>query len=368
MSTIPFFLFILLITIGHYFSYLLIINAFPKLKKRKIIVLLFLILITVMFLASFICLNFFQNIWLMITYFLFAVLFGLLTQLMFFGGLFFIRKMVLKFWSFARRNCIFPDPKSPARFLLVFVVIFFLLGTYNAFFPRVKTIVLPAFSEKTKGRSFVHLSDLHLGAIYRPAWLQMITEKVNRLEADFVVISGDLFDGTDKNLSEFIAPLSLFTKPTIFVSGNHDSYIFASEVEKVIKDAGLIDLNDKALELSGIELVGFAYLGDDDENNLPPNIENLDLEEKRTPRIIINHVPVKQAEAYDLRADLMLMGHAHRGQIFPFSLVTKLTYASYAYGLSSYQEMITYTSAGTGTWGPPLRTLFPGEIILFKFE
>lgn len=366
MSVLPIFLFFSLVIIGHYFAQLLLANAFPSLKKRKIVVILVLVLITVMFLNTLVLLNRFQTSFLMSTHFVSAVLFGLLTQLMFFGFLFFIRKMIIKLWPFVKRNCILPDPKSAARLLLICAGIFFLLGTYNAFFPRLKTIILPAFSEELKGKSFVQLSDLHLGAIYRPAWQQRISKRVNSLAPDFIIISGDLFDGSDQSLSEYVESLDLLEQTTIFVPGNHDSYVFGSEVEEIVKEAGLVYLSDRALEVAGIEIIGLNYLSNK-ESNLDREIENL-AAEKTKPRIVVNHVPVDQAEAYNLKADLMLMGHVHRGQIFPFSLATSLIYGRYAYGLSSYQEMITYTSAGTGTWGPPLRTLFPGEIILFKFE
>jgi uncharacterized protein len=366
MSILPFFLFFLLVIVGHYFAYFLLVKALPALGKRKLILVLSLSFITFAFLASLILLNRFQNSFLMSSYVFFAVLFGLLTQFMLFGALFFLRDLTLKAWPFARRNCILPDPKSSARLLLILAIILFILGSYNAFFPKVKTIVLPAFNEEIKGKSFVHLSDLHLGAVYRPAWQKMIANKVNKLEADFIIISGDLFDGSDRELSEFIESLALLNKTTIFVPGNHDSYIFGDEVENTIRKAGLVYLVDQAIKVSDMEIVGFDYISNKD-SNVRREIESLETE-KINPRIVINHVPVDQAEAHDLEADLMLMGHAHRGQIFPFSLATRLIYGQYAYGLSNYGDMITYTSAGTGTWGPPLRTLFPGEIILFKFE
>jgi predicted MPP superfamily phosphohydrolase len=366
MSILPFFLFLTLVIAGHYFAYLLLINAFSKLKSRRVLVILALSLVTVLFISSLILLYRFQNNFLMPAYLTLAVSFGLLTQLMIFGFLFFARKMILNFCPFAKRNCILPDPKSAARLMLIFAASLFLLGTYNAFFPKVKTITLKAFSEEIKGKSFVHLSDLHLGAVYRPSWQKMISQKVNALEADFVIISGDLFDGSDSSLSEFVAPLSSFSKTTIFVPGNHDSYIFGAEVEETVKKAGLIYLVDEAFELPDFEVVGFNYVSNK-ESDMRREIEGLK-EEKLKYRIVINHVPVDQAEANALGADLMLMGHAHRGQIFPFSLATRLIYGHYAHGLSNYNDMTTYTSAGTGTWGPPLRTLFPGEIILFKFE
>ena len=64
--------------------------------------------------------------------------------------------------------------------------------------------------------------------------------------------------------------------------------------------------------------------------------------------------------------DLQLSGHAHRGQIFPFSLITHLVYPmqSGLYKLSNGGSL--YTSRGTGTWGPPMRFLSPPEVTIIE--
>ena len=60
--------------------------------------------------------------------------------------------------------------------------------------------------------------------------------------------------------------------------------------------------------------------------------------------------------------DLQLSGHVHRGQIFPFSILTKLYYPVHA-GFSSLElGSRLYVSRGAGTWGPPIRFLSPPEI------
>jgi len=64
--------------------------------------------------------------------------------------------------------------------------------------------------------------------------------------------------------------------------------------------------------------------------------------------------------------DLQLSGHVHQGQIFPFSLVTRLLYPRGS-GLATLAGGgALYVSRGTGTWGPPLRFLAPPEITVIE--
>ena len=52
--------------------------------------------------------------------------------------------------------------------------------------------------------------------------------------------------------------------------------------------------------------------------------------------------------------DLQLSGHTHAGQFFPWTYVIHLVHA-HAAGLSRRGRLWVYVSAGTGTWGPPVR-------------
>jgi predicted MPP superfamily phosphohydrolase len=53
--------------------------------------------------------------------------------------------------------------------------------------------------------------------------------------------------------------------------------------------------------------------------------------------------------------DLQLSGHTHAGQFFPWTLAVRLVHAPHVAGLSREGAMQVYVSAGTGTWGPPVR-------------
>ncbi len=80
--------------------------------------------------------------------------------------------------------------------------------------------------------------------------------------------------------------------------------------------------------------------------------------------ILLKHRPRVGRHAEGL-FDLQLSGHAHRGQIFPFNLITAIPYPMQdgLYTLAEGSRL--YTSRGTGTWGPPMRVFAPPEITVF---
>jgi len=341
---------LLLFILSHYFAGQLIYNTF-SFKKRKYLAYLIPFLVTFFFIFNVVLINYINKSFFDFIYIISAVLFGFLTQMLIFGAIFYFAKFIV-----AKRKLL-------AKILFSLVVFMFLLGTYNAFFPRVKRIEINNLNNFKDSIRIVHLSDLHLGLTYQTNYLKKLAIKVNALEADIVVISGDLFDGNDSEIKKFIPALKSFNNPIVFVPGNHDHYIDENLLTSIVLEAGLHELKNEAYNIKGVEFIGFDYLNDTD-SDIRREIDNLSAN-KQNLRVVINHVPVDQAEAHALKADLMLSGHAHRGQISPFSLFVRYLYGDFSYGLSDYKGMITYTSAGVGTFGPPLRTLFPGEIVVF---
>ncbi|PKM89413.1 hypothetical protein CVU83_00125 [Candidatus Falkowbacteria bacterium HGW-Falkowbacteria-2] len=366
MMILSFLVFLSLVILGHYFAWKLVLQAFPRLVRYKGWLLAFFIVISVFFLSVFIIMRGEGGNLIHALYTISATMFGLLTQLMLLGAIYWLVFAIIKKVRSKYQEKLLDKQRLIAIITFSLAVALFILGTYNAYNPRVKTITLSGWPAELSGKSFVQLSDLHIGSVYRPAWLVRVANIVNELEPDFTVISGDLIDGSDRQLSEFVPALQSFEAPLIFTPGNHDYYVYDGEMERLVEEGDMILLSDEATVVENIEVIGFNYLARD-HSDLRRDIENI-REEADLPRIVLNHVPVDQAEASDLGAKLMLSGHTHRGQIFPISFMTWLMYGRFSYGLETYKEMLTYTSAGTGTWGPPLRTLGQGEIILFRFE
>ena len=79
--------------------------------------------------------------------------------------------------------------------------------------------------------------------------------------------------------------------------------------------------------------------------------------------LLLKHQPVV-LKGSPLLFDLQLSGHTHKGQIFPFTLLTRL---SFTFNSGRYQltdGAILYVSRGSGTWGPPMRLMAPPEITI----
>jgi predicted MPP superfamily phosphohydrolase len=60
--------------------------------------------------------------------------------------------------------------------------------------------------------------------------------------------------------------------------------------------------------------------------------------------------------------NLMLAGHTHGGQIWPFNYLVRLFYPLIG-GQYEVGKMPVIVSRGTGTWGPRMRLWRPGEIL-----
>ena len=67
------------------------------------------------------------------------------------------------------------------------------------------------------------------------------------------------------------------------------------------------------------------------------------------------------------KANLMLSGHTHNGQIFPFNLIVKLKFPQ-NYGLYQNNNNHLYVSSGSATWGPKIRIGSNNEIIHIELK
>lgn len=232
--------------------------------------------------------------------------------------------------------------------------------------PKLKAVAVN--SHKTRRMlSIVHLSDLHLGVLTSPKWLARVIQQVNSLEADLVVITGDMVDDSFDAVKRFApAMASIRAKCGVYaVSGNHEYYQGIVNFHKFCAAAGITVVDNKLVAVAeGINVLGLDDKLARAETGIAAKISELLLGDGKVKdyNILLVHQPLGFKETARQGIDLQLSGHTHRGQIFPFNLLVPFFYR-YAYGLHKLADSYIYTSSGTGTWGPPMRLGSSSEIV-----
>ena len=228
-----------------------------------------------------------------------------------------------------------------------------------------------------KGKIIVQLSDIHLGQIHGVGDLQNLAAQSNAQNPDLILITGDLFDGMDGELNNFVKPLnSLRAKRGVFfVTGNHETYLGLDKTLAVLKQTRIKILNNETVNLEGLQIVGINYAereeagGSSGKLARKTNFINASKGFDRTkPGILMHHTPINLEQAKAAGIALQLSGHTHKGQLWPFGLITRLIYGKYHYGLHAMGDFQIYTTNGAGTWGPPLRTGNTPEIPVFRLQ
>lgn len=233
------------------------------------------------------------------------------------------------------------------------------------------TIPLPRLREKKR---IALISDVHIGHTLKRDFLARIVERINTLDADIVVIVGDLVDDHIDRITQEFAPLdSIQSKEGVFyVNGNHEYYHDIKPIMRFLRSTSVRVLANESVELSGFNLAGVNDLA-----GLRFGIEEPDLQRAkqnlnpRKPSILLAHQP-KFSRRYDVSDfDLVLSGHTHAGQVFPMSVFVWLD-QHYVHGLYSLENPSNaktqkktklYVSSGAGFWGPSFRFLAPSEIV-----
>ena len=211
----------------------------------------------------------------------------------------------------------------------------------------------------------VAMSDLHLGSLIGKRWLAARVAQVREQRPDLVVFLGDLFEGHGQLEEELVSVLRGIYAPlgVWAVTGNHEFHGGSSSM-RLFDQAGIQLLRNRWIELRP----GFVLSGVDDLTAQHRSGHDGDLISQalsgRPPgaTILLSHTPWQTEKAARAGADLMLCGHTHGGQLWPFNYLVSRTYPLLA-GRYEVDGMPVIVTRGTGTWGPRMRLWQPGEIL-----
>jgi predicted MPP superfamily phosphohydrolase len=255
--------------------------------------------------------------------------------------------------------------------VLVGAVLAVVLGALTALRgPGVKEIEVPLadLHPDLDGFRIVQLSDLHAGRTIRRTYVQRVVERAHALAPDLIALTGDIVDGTVESLARHVAPLAELARGgrAFFVLGNHDCYSGASAWIAHFRKMGMrVLLNENAVFHKDAATIVIGGVVDPAYHVRRPEI-TLENAADADFHLLLAHNPKFAPLGARAGFDLQLSGHTHAGQFFPWTLAVRLVHAPHVAGLSREGRMWVYVSAGTGTWGPPVRFGTSPEITLIR--
>jgi len=213
------------------------------------------------------------------------------------------------------------------------------------------------------------VADPHFNAVFPLRKLESLVDSLQKIKPDIVVFLGDVSDIPESELNrrgftpvmkKIQAPMGVFG-----VTGNHEVYMSMRGGNTIpwMEKTGMHLLRDKTLCLEGLCLSGREDLQYERSlgyirtslNQLAPNTT------PRLPWIVMDHQPkgltdeeIEAIPGMVQKPDLVLSGHTHAGQFFPWTLVMPLIWPLSS-GLGEVDGLPWFVSSGIGQWGPPVR-------------
>lgn len=345
-------------------------EAFPTLvKARKLLNLLYIVNFAILalfkertFLNNKVDEDFTLAVYLYFTFMFIFFCYGIFTEILVRLRRLF-RKVYEKKMSVGRRRIVF---------ILLFMISFHTVASGWILADRivVKHIELhdPRIGEYTK---IVQISDTHFSRITGWDFAAKIVPMINGLDPDIVIFSGDFADkgviSPDKvagKMKKIKAPLGKYA-----VSGNHEMISGYSDARRFIEQSGFEFIDGMVIDTGRNIVIGGVMDKSAEKYGVyyHKDSEVLSQFDPKNFNIYVKHRPELEP-GDDAHFDLMLSGHTHGGQIFPFTFAVMIanSYVAGLYDLENGAKL--YVSRGTGAWGPSVRFAATPEITLIELR
>ncbi|HSQ05572.1 MAG TPA: metallophosphoesterase [Burkholderiales bacterium] len=228
--------------------------------------------------------------------------------------------------------------------------------------PHVRHVDVPigGLHDALEGFRIVQISDLHVGLTIRGPYVRRVVAMAKALAPDLIAVTGDVVDGPVSHYGRHLQALAELpaVAPSFYVLGNHEYYAGAAAWVRHFQSMALhVLLNDHAIvRRDGARmLVGGVTDPAAHYSQHPPRADLAAGNDDADFRLLLAHNPRLAPAGAKAGFQLQLSGHTHAGQFFPWTLAVRLVHTRHVAGLSREGSMWVYVSAGTGTWGPPVR-------------
>lgn len=245
------------------------------------------------------------------------------------------------------------------------------LGTFKAIY-GIETVHVKVpvkdLAPGLEGLRIVHISDLHIGPTIGKVFVEKVVSRVNDLRPDLIAFTGDIGDASVSDHHEDAEPLRKLrsTYGSYYVPGNHEVYWNMNEWTEKFSSLGMnVLVNDgKTFFHRGTSVV-VAGVPDPRSGIVWETVKPLRDHPEARFRMLLSHRPDVAEGIAGQNYDLILAGHTHGGQFFPWTLIAMLDHKFYV-GLYETKKGHIYVNPGTGSWGPLLRLGTRPEITVLQ--
>ncbi|MGE5085328.1 MAG: metallophosphoesterase [Bacillota bacterium] len=254
--------------------------------------------------------------------------------------------------------------KTMLGLMLVIPLFLIVLGTLIVRLgPKLVKVTIPFenLPAGLDGLRILHVTDLHIAPGLPISFIEKLTAKIQTLNADLVVFTGDILDSyAIRHLTEFEIIKNAQGKHGVFyVPGNHEYYWNIEQSLAAFDSIGFnVLLNQtKDISINGtlLQISGLADPAARQFDNEPPNFDKVTAPLRPDSfKMLLVHQPFLADQACTRGFDLQLSGHTHGGQFFPWNFLI-VFFQKYSKGLYKLRDMRLYVNQGTGYWGPSLR-------------
>lgn len=217
------------------------------------------------------------------------------------------------------------------------------------------------------GKSYriAHISDMHIGGLIDATFVARSVEQINQLKPDLIAITGDLCDAHIEAVKEAINELRHLKSRfgTYYVVGNHEYFHGLDDTIAYIKTLGIHFLDNRSLKLDDFYIVGvYDLFGYRTETHIPDITKAMGDIPPQVPTLLLAHQPKYIHYLENYTPSLILSGHTHGGQIWPFGYLVSLVqpFVKGLHPLGNNRHI--YINSGIGFWGPPMRLGSHAEI------
>ena len=223
-----------------------------------------------------------------------------------------------------------------------------------------------------KAYKIVQISDMHVGGLIGRDFVRRCVARINALKPDLVVITGDLTDRPVGQIAEDLKPLKALRSRfgTYYVPGNHEYFHGLQETLRYLKTLGIRVLDNRAVKIDdAFWLAGtYDYFGFRRGQFVPDITTTRATIGDNAPVLLLTHQPRMIEKLGSFRPDLILCGHTHGGQIWPFGYLVGLM-QPFVSGLHPLgDKRYIYVNNGIGFWGPPMRLGSRTEIAVIEWK